>query len=729
MATAPLSIRAALLRDLIARSEDDLVARVLAYAQRFGFTLYTPPLARTWRASVAGLSRPILEALETSDQVRELHPDENFALDPLAAFGILEAQRHRARGVGLGMFLGLMKYFRQSYADLVGQARFTSEDEEWALRFVGRIFDRIELAYSTDWASASSEVRIEELRTANRALASEKHKYVSLFANLGTPILLLDREDRVAEMNFAAEQLFPVGEQPGESDPGSPASHPLPADLAAAMGSFHRDGRLQLRSMVTLGAAEPRHEYEVLIRQMLDVFGKFDGVTIVLNDVTESLQFERRLRVANEVLERRIAERTGELQLALEALRHATMEGERVAGEQRRLEARMRDVQKLESLGALAGGMAHDFNNLLTTILGNNELALQDLPKGAPVAERLGRVEEAARHGAELCRQILAYCERGQLDHNEIDLTAVVRDTFDLLRASVPKSIDLRFRMPTAGACVRGDASQLRQVVLNLANNAVEAMGGRDGALEVGVDAVHCARADLDATVAGFALGEGEYVALSISDEGCGMDAATREQVFDPFFTTKFAGRGLGLAVVLGIVRGHSGTIGIQSRTGLGTTLSVLLPAVGSHAVVEERPPLAGIVTAPGGASGTALVVDDDQMVRAMVALLLTREGWNVLEAGGGREALATWATHRGEIARIILDVTMPGLDGPATLAALRAAGCDAPTILISGYEEVDIGARCVGLGVAAVLHKPFTREALLGALAGARVSAASGEG
>jgi signal transduction histidine kinase len=729
MTRVPLSIRAGQLRDLIARSEDELMVRVLGYAQRFGYTRYTSTLAEAWRASVAGLSQPILEALETSDHVRELDPDEDYAGDPIAAFGILEAKRHRARGIALGMFLGLMKYYRQSYTDVITEARFAPEDEEWALQFVNRTFDRVELGYATEWASASSTSHLEELQAANRALANEKNKYLTLFSSLGPPVLLLDGEGRVTDMNFAAERLFLGGEHPGESYYGREASHPLPECLAEAMRSFHLDGRLQRRSLVTLDVDDQRRDYEVLIRQMHDVSGKFDGVTIVLTDVTDLLRLGRQLQEAHDILEQRVAERTCELQQAMESLHQETLERERRVAEQRRLEIRMREVHKLESLGVLAGGVAHDFNNLLTAILGNTELVVRGLADGDSARERLGQVEAAAHHAADLCRQMLAYSGRGQLESHEIELGALVGDMLDLLRASVPKSIELKLRIAPQMVSVQGDASQLRQVALNLVGNAADAIGDRGGTVQIGVETVHCSRADLDSSVLGLDLREGEYVVLSVSDRGCGMDAATLERVFDPFFTTKFAGRGLGLAVVLGIVRGHAGTIDIQSEPGQGTTFRVLLPAMASFRVAVPRPPLCGIMPGPVRASGKLLLVDDDEMVRSMAAIMLGSVGWDVLEAGGGHEALALWETHRGDIARIVLDVTMPGLDGPATMTALRADGCEVPIVLISGYDEHDISARCAGLDVAAVVHKPFTLEELVGALAGAHPLPSDGVG
>jgi signal transduction histidine kinase/ActR/RegA family two-component response regulator len=719
MASAPNRSRAEQLHDLIERSEDDLIARVLAYAQRFEFTRYTSTLAEAWRASISGLSEPLLRALEASDRVPELHPDEDYARDPVAAFGILEAQRHRTRGIGFGMFLGLMKYYRQSYLDLIDAAGFAPEDEKWALLYVRRVFDRVELGYCVEWNSEGGDSQLAGLQAANRALANEKNKYLTLFSSLGPPVLLLDRGDRVTGVNFAAEQLLFGGGRPGATYYGADSLHDLPPCLADAVETFHREGEPQMRSsMVALGSGSARREFEVVVRSMLDVSGKFSGSTVVLNDMTDRLRLERRLLETNNVLEQRVAERTRELQSALESLRQEAAEKDRVAAEHHQLDARMRDVQRLESLGVLAGGVAHDFNNLLTIILGNTQLVACDLPNGTPAAERLAHVKVAAQHAADLCRQMLTYSGRGTLQARDVDLADLVRDMPDLLQAAVSKSSELRVRFAPCALMVRGDESQLRQVVLNLVRNAAEAVGGGSGTIEIGIDSAYCTRLELDATIVGIGLPEGDYVILSVSDDGCGMDSATRGRIFEPFFSTKFVGRGLGLAAVLGIVRSHSGTIGIWSEIGEGTTFRVFFPALSSGrpvATAQVIPDSASIL--PGGGR-TVLLVDDDPMVLAMSAQMLSSGGWQVLEASNGREALATWASHREAIAMILMDVTMPGLDGPATLAALRAKGCEVPAVMVTGYDEVEIGGRCEGLGVGAVVHKPFTPAELLGALA-----------
>lgn len=713
-----MSSRAEQLHELIARSEDSLIRRVLAYAQANGFTRYTSTLAEAWRASIAGLSQPILIALETSDEVCELSPDAVFTSDPIAAFGILEAQRHRSRGVAIGMFLGLMKYYRQSYTDLIEEAGFPPDTQTWAQLYVARTFDRIELGYCTEWSSESPAEHAAQLRAANLELANEKNKYLTLFSSLAPPILLLDRDDRVTDMNFAAEHLFLGSESPGQSYYGVAVRRLLPGTLAAALEAFRDDLRPQLHTTVSFGEGNERRDYDVLIHRMLDVSGKFTGTTLLLSDITLRLKLQYELREARDVLEDRVADRTRQLEVALDTLRHESEERERAAAAQRHFEDRLREGQRLESLGVLAGGVAHDFNNLLTTILGNADLVRCDLPEDSPGRERLEAVSSASRHAADLCKQMLAYSGGGQIGREDMDLSGLVMGMTDLLHASVPRSIALRFTPGSAAGSVFGDASQLRQVALNLVGNAAEAIGDRHGSIEISVDRVHCSRADLDATLLGLGLAEGDYVTLSVRDDGCGMDAETRARVFDPFFTTKFVGRGLGLAVVHGIVRGHGGTIGLISQPGAGTTVQVFLPALLTPCRAEPAAATHQSGAAQhASAAGTVLLVDDDPMVRSVTSQMLRADGWDVVEASDGIEAIATWAAHKDRITRIVMDVTMPGMDGPSALEAMREAGCTAPAILITGYDESEVAKRSKGLGVTAVVHKPFTHADLTGTL------------
>ncbi len=387
--------------------------------------------------------------------------------------------------------------------------------------------------------------------------------------------------------------------------------------------------------------------------------------------------------------------------------------------ERLRLEARFQQTQRLESLGVLAGGIAHDFNNLLVGILGHADLSRGTLPRDAAAQRHIGAIEKAARRAAELCRQMLSYAGQGSLTPEPLDLREAVEEMGELLAASASKRATIRYHFDDGLPLIVADASQIRQVAMNLITNAAEAMGDAGGRIEVTARAVELDRAQLEASAWGFDCEPGRYLALSVTDEGCGMDAETRRRMFEPFFTKKFAGRGLGLAAVLGIVRRHRGAIQVESEVGRGTTVTLLLPV--SNAVPERLRATAGDSSDLRG-EGTVLLVDDEPDAREVGSLMLERAGYQVLVANDGEAALEAFQAKREEIVCVVLDLTMPGIDGTETVRRLRALGSDVPVVLCSGYPEDEAISRFAGLGLAGFVVKPYSGEALLGSVRAARV-------
>jgi len=313
------------LRDLIAERESWLVGRVLAYARERGYTKYTSTLEEAWRASVAGLSAPLMEFLDRNGSPLELSPDEDFDSDPLSAFGVLEARRHRERGVTLPMFLGLMKYYRQSYVDLVLEAGFPGEQEEVYRRLVTRFFDRVEVAFCSEWERTSGEARVGELSAVNRAMTNEKNKYLTLFESLPSPAVLLDREGRIDNANHAAAGLLGGSETPGtlyyaEEGKGEGGALPFLSDEVSA---FLAAGAPSRSVETTLGTPRGVRHYRVEMQRMLDVSGKFDGAVAIFDDLTRRREAEETLQVVLDEMEARVEERTGELGVANQALRRA----------------------------------------------------------------------------------------------------------------------------------------------------------------------------------------------------------------------------------------------------------------------------------------------------------------------------------------------------------------------------------------------------------------------
>ncbi len=391
----------------------------------------------------------------------------------------------------------------------------------------------------------------------------------------------------------------------------------------------------------------------------------------------------------------------------------------RAAVEQAQLQAQLQHGQKLESMGVLAGGIAHDFNNLLVGILGHAALARQELPPTAPLYERLSRIETAATRAAELTRQMLDYSGRGKMVVESVSLPQLTREIAALIEASISKRIELVFELPPDLPRLLADAGQLQQVVLNLLTNAAEAIGEGDGRITVTAREVGVVAGQLFDHRSGAPLAAGDYLSLEVADTGPGMSAEVQAKIWDPFFTTKFAGRGLGLAAVAGIVQAHDGAVVVDSAVGLGTRMQVLLP-VGEGQVVAHQRRLTPIPPqqASWRGQGTVLVVDDEELVREVARLSLEQVGYTVVTAEDGQRGVELLSEHRDQVVSVVLDLTMPRMDGPEAFARMRALVPDLPVIVISGYSRDDANARLGELAVTAgFLQKPFNPAELIGLL------------
>jgi two-component system, cell cycle sensor histidine kinase and response regulator CckA len=372
-------------------------------------------------------------------------------------------------------------------------------------------------------------------------------------------------------------------------------------------------------------------------------------------------------------------------------------------------EERLRQAQKLESLGLLAGGVAHDFNNLLVGVIGNASLAQELLSPDHPAADLIEGVLKSGEQAAHLTRQMLAYSGKGRFLMEQLNLSAIVPEMVGLVLPSISKKIALHMSLDEALPSIEADRGQVQQVFMNLALNAAEAIGSRDGAIAVrtSVQVVDDAFRRLNPEAEG--LPPGEYVLLEVRDTGCGMDEKTKARIFDPFFSTKFIGRGLGLAAVAGIVRGHKGAIIVRSAPGRGTAFTVLLPAA-------KKPAEQTRAAAPGAGlrgSGIVLVVDDEEVVRETAKKALERLGYTVLVADSGLAAVDMFRRHPADIAVVLLDLSMPHMNGEETLPELRKIRPEARVIISSGYSEAETMALFRGQQVSGFIQKPYTSTGL----------------
>jgi PAS domain S-box-containing protein len=377
------------------------------------------------------------------------------------------------------------------------------------------------------------------------------------------------------------------------------------------------------------------------------------------------------------------------------------------------MERQLLRAQKLDSLGALAGGIAHDFNNLLAVILSNVELAMSDLPVTSPSQNCLTNALLAGKRAAELTRQMLAYSGRGRFVTVSVDLSKLVRDMSDLLKVSISKSVRMELNLAPDLPPIKADAEQVQQVLMNLVTNASEAVGDKPGVLAVTTDVRHCDASHLAETRTNYRPAPGRYVVLEVSDTGCGMDDTVRGNLFDPFFTTKFLGRGLGMSAVLGIVQGHRGAILVSSKPRKGTVISVLFPVAAQRAnpPIADPIPLSIATASPPPLSGTVLVADDELQVRSLMGTLLKRMGFRVLSATDGEQAVELFRQHAAEITAVLLDLSMPNLDGSEALSEIRRIRPGVKVILTSGYDGEDLMSRYHGEGFDAFLQKPCDIE------------------
>ncbi|HED66882.1 MAG TPA: response regulator [Planctomycetes bacterium] len=382
----------------------------------------------------------------------------------------------------------------------------------------------------------------------------------------------------------------------------------------------------------------------------------------------------------------------------------------------RALERKLLEGQKLESLGLMAGGIAHDFNNLLVGILGNADLALATVPETSECAEFLRTILTSAQRAADLAGQLLVYTGRARVRNETVELGGLVREMRSLLELSLPAGSEFHLDLDPEPAFVSGDATQLRQVVMNLILNAAEALEGSDGEVRLSI------RTEWESPCAGkVAVHPGPTVVLEVVDTGCGMDEETRARIFDPFFTTKFTGRGLGLAAVQGIVWGHGGSIKVSSTPGEGTRFCVCLPSAEVESVPERG---AEPVPTKGPVRGTVLVVDDEESVRDVARIGLERAGYRVLLAEDGIQAIDLFKRNRDAVRVVLLDMTMRRMAGPETARELHRMNPDLRIVLMSGYPEQESRGRCGDAGPCdthdfpcGFLRKPFEIKDLVSAV------------
>ena len=367
--------------------------------------------------------------------------------------------------------------------------------------------------------------------------------------------------------------------------------------------------------------------------------------------------------------------------------------------------------QRLESMGVFAGGIAHDFNNILVGVLGYAELADDRVSDDLKTKEYLSEIVSSSLRLSQLCQHLLAYAGRRIVDVQSIDLVVHLRNLENLLGITVSKRASLKFDLPDTLPSIQADPIQLDQVVLNLVTNASDALENEVGTIRVALGEISCSAEDLKMSYLATELPPGQYIYLDVEDDGIGMDSQTVDRIFEPFFTTKFTGRGIGLASVLGILRGHHGALTVESTPGKGTSIRILLPV---ETVAAD--PVSPLIEEVSDANdhGLILLVDDEELVREVAREMLTQSGFDVILAKDGIEAIEIYEERGDDIDCVLLDLLMPRMGGEETFAELRRIDENVRVILASGYAKPDVIEQLSTLAFVDFLQKPFLRSTLL---------------
>jgi PAS domain S-box-containing protein len=598
--------------------------------------------------------------------------------------------------------------------DLASRATAASEETLEDLRGA---LEELQLAYE------ELRAQNEEPVAAQTQLESERRKYQELFDLAPDAYLTTNLAGTIIEANKSASQLFGIA--PEILSGKTLATYVATEERPRFRGLLNEGRRIEGARTVRFNLRTPTG-VRLYTELTYSVWHGEDGLPIgfrwLIRDVTEQEQMAQQIRTLNLELESRVTDRTADLQAAHQLSEDLLQREQAARRAAEASEAQSRHVQKLESIGVLAGGIAHDFNNLLHVVLGNADIALSRLPARSGAREPLEEVIRATIRAADLTRQMLAYSGKGAFVVRHLDLSSEVREMATLLRTAISKQASLVWELESNLPPVNADATQVRQIVMNLITNASDALGSGGGTISLRTGVI--GREELRDAHSGTSLepeepppeDEGPYVYLEISDTGSGMTPDTLRRIFDPFFSTKFAGRGLGLAAVMGIVRSHRGLIRIRTDPGQGTSFRVLFPAV-PGTVGEPDQPLAGQSDWRG--SGTVLVVEDEAEVREVAGRMLEDIGFQTLSAVDGRDALDQMDQHGDRVTAVLLDLSMPRMGGQETLRRLRERWPDLPVIMMSGYTEEAVAAEFSDAGsrMTAFLQKPFLVEDLVAIL------------
>ena len=527
--------------------------------------------------------------------------------------------------------------------------------------------------------------RTQQLRDANRDLRAEnserqlaesslreREERLRLIYDLSAiGIVEVDDKDNLTKFNAAFQQMF--GYSAGELEKMTFLDITHPDDVEVSLE--------QMKQLKTKKRDSFKLEKRYLRKDGSPVWGRLSVSSI--RDSQGS--YLRSIAMLEDVTERKAAE-----------------------VEHERMQRDLFQTQKLESLGVLAGGIAHDFNNLLTAIAGYARVATEQVGEDSQARDSLEQIILASDRAAGLTGEILAFSGRASFESRDVNLSEHVRELERLLTATISKKVTVQLELCDDLPLIEADPAQIQQVLMNLILNGAESCGDDPGLVVVRTGAISVSGREARQLMTIDEMKPGHYVFLEVRDSGSGMDEETKAKIFDPFFTTKFTGRGLGLSSLLGIVRGHGGSLKVDSAPGQGTLFKIFLPA--SDRIPGARPEPSALDLS---GKGLLLIVDDEPLVSRLAKRVLEGYGYTVVTAENGREALGIFDERAKEIDLVLLDMTMPEMNGHETFQAMKAISPDVLAVLSSGYTESDVTGQFSEVGLAGFIQKPYTPRAL----------------
>ena len=648
------------LQETITDNEDWLIDRVLSYAKEHGYTQFTSTLREAWRASVAGLSKPLVEALEKYDQPPGISAGDDFSDNPIAAFGVMHAKQHRTRGVTLQLFLGLNKYYRQTYVDLVMAQKFPTEIQERYRLFIERFFDLVELGCCTEWVNATESTKLMESQERNRTLTNEKNKYLTIFESLNDPVILLDNEGTIQNMNHAAHALFVGPKDPGAVYYGTDKQMTIESQIDFLKA--HNNGTDHFE--IVLETSNGNQEFEVRIQRMLDVSDKFLGTVMILNNIAEHKRAQELAETAN------------------------------------------------KAKSTFLATMSHEIRTPINGILGIANL-LKDTKLSESQMDYLDKITSSGEVLMAVLNDILDYSkiEAGvlELELVDFDLCEVMEQVSKLVKpAATKKGLQFSLSIDELMPCfLRGDPGKIRQVLLNLASNAVKF--------------TPTGSVDMQVLCTTNKTGNLPVLHFRVIDTGIGVPKDKIEHLFEPFtqedasITRLYGGTGLGLAICKKLVTAMDGSITCQN-TGSGSIFSFEIP------LREGKPDsatgeLISQVWKPRPLD--ILLVEDNEVNMLVAEGFLKRQGHSVTTSQSAEEALTQLGKKPFEL--VLMDIRLPGMNGLDAVRLIRASQDttyrQTPIIVLSANVVRSEVEKCFVAGANGFLGKPFTPEDMQGAI------------